>query len=105
MEASVYTQAFEAGNEEADLLLSPNPYGFDFFESHFASSSAPAPVPTPAQAVHQPTNQDGNLDLEQLSATRQPNEQYNTPSQIYAISIPSLQVRLIKSYFANFIYI
>ncbi|KAJ9052300.1 hypothetical protein DSO57_1035638 [Entomophthora muscae] len=40
--------------------------------STFMSSSAPAPVPNPAQAAHQPTNQDGNLDSEQLSATTQP---------------------------------
>ncbi|KAJ9082815.1 hypothetical protein DSO57_1000800 [Entomophthora muscae] len=67
-----YTQAFEAGNKEADLLLTPNPYGFDLFSSHLVSSSAPAPVPTPAQDTHQTTNQDGNLDLEQLPAITQP---------------------------------
>ncbi|KAJ9051539.1 hypothetical protein DSO57_1003888 [Entomophthora muscae] len=50
----------------------PNPYGFDLFESHLVSSSAPAPVSTPTQAACQPTNQDGNLDLEQLPATTQP---------------------------------
>ncbi|KAJ9081935.1 hypothetical protein DSO57_1009639 [Entomophthora muscae] len=72
VEAPVYTQAFEAGNKEADLLPSPDPYGFDFFESHLASSSALAPTPTPAQAAHQPTNQDGNLNPEQLPATSQP---------------------------------
>ncbi|KAJ9085821.1 hypothetical protein DSO57_1010161 [Entomophthora muscae] len=72
VEAPVYTQAFEAGNKEADLLLTPNPYGFDLFSNHLVSSSSPAPVPTPAQAAHQPTNQDGNLDLEQLPATSQP---------------------------------
>ncbi|KAJ9055458.1 hypothetical protein DSO57_1003955 [Entomophthora muscae] len=43
----VYTQAFEAGNKEADLYLTPDPYGFDLFSSHTVSSSAPAPVPTP----------------------------------------------------------
>ncbi|KAJ9064887.1 hypothetical protein DSO57_1025610 [Entomophthora muscae] len=74
VEAPVYTQAFEAGNKEADLLLTPVPYGFDLFESHLVSSSAPvpAPVPTPTQAAHPPTNQDGNLDLEQLPAASQP---------------------------------
>ncbi|KAJ9050979.1 hypothetical protein DSO57_1009063 [Entomophthora muscae] len=72
VEAPVYTQAFEAGNKEDDLYLTPNPYGFDLFSSHIVSSSAPAPVPTPSQAAHQPTNQDGNLDLEQLPATTQP---------------------------------
>ncbi|KAJ9060405.1 hypothetical protein DSO57_1031234 [Entomophthora muscae] len=51
VEAPVYTQAFEVGNKEADLLLNPNPYGFDLFESHLASSSALAPTPTPAQAA------------------------------------------------------
>ncbi|KAJ9070397.1 hypothetical protein DSO57_1008438 [Entomophthora muscae] len=72
VEAPVYTQAFEAGNKEADLYLTPDPYGFDLFNSHFASSSSPNPVPTPAQASCQPTNQDDNLDLELLPATSQP---------------------------------
>ncbi|KAJ9062970.1 hypothetical protein DSO57_1004915 [Entomophthora muscae] len=72
VEAPVYTQAFEASNKEADLLLSPNSYGFDLFSSHLVSSSAPAPVPTPTQAVCQPINKDGNLNLEQLPATDQP---------------------------------
>ncbi|KAJ9063632.1 hypothetical protein DSO57_1038837 [Entomophthora muscae] len=36
VEAPVYTQGFEAGNKEADLLLSPNPYDFDLFKSHLA---------------------------------------------------------------------
>ncbi|KAJ9077723.1 hypothetical protein DSO57_1013988 [Entomophthora muscae] len=54
VEAPVYTQAFEAGSEEADLYLTPNPYGFDLFSSHVVSSSAPAPIPTPTQASCQP---------------------------------------------------
>ncbi|KAJ9060714.1 hypothetical protein DSO57_1028008 [Entomophthora muscae] len=62
VEEPVYTQAFEVGNEEADLYLTPSPYGFDLFSSHLASSSALALTPTPAQAAHQPANQDGNLD-------------------------------------------
>ncbi|KAJ9064052.1 hypothetical protein DSO57_1034500 [Entomophthora muscae] len=72
VEVPVYTQAFEAGNKEADLLLTPDPYGFDLFSSHLVSNSAPAPLSTHAQASHQQTNQDDNLDLEQLPATSQP---------------------------------
>ncbi|KAJ9072463.1 hypothetical protein DSO57_1027278 [Entomophthora muscae] len=72
VEAPVYTQAFEAGNKKADLYLIPDPYGFELFNSHFVSSSALAPIPTPTQAASQPTNQDGNLDSEQLLATSQP---------------------------------
>ncbi|KAJ9084646.1 hypothetical protein DSO57_1022133 [Entomophthora muscae] len=72
VEAPIYTQAFEAGNKEADLYLTTNPYGFDLFSGHIVSSSAPAPIPTPAQAACQPTNQDGNLDLEHLPTASQP---------------------------------
>ncbi|KAJ9077020.1 hypothetical protein DSO57_1020647 [Entomophthora muscae] len=39
VEAPVYIQAFEAGNKEADLLLSPDPYGFDLF--HHARNYLP----------------------------------------------------------------
>ncbi|KAJ9088485.1 hypothetical protein DSO57_1022596 [Entomophthora muscae] len=72
VEAPIYTQAFEAGNKEADLYLIPDPYGFDLFNSHLVSSSSPAPVPTLAQTACQPTNQDGNPDLEHLPANSQP---------------------------------
>ncbi|KAJ9080207.1 hypothetical protein DSO57_1027482 [Entomophthora muscae] len=63
MEAPVYTQVFDVDNKEADLYLTPNPYGFDLFESHLVSNSAP----TPAQAANQPANQNRNPDLEQIA--------------------------------------
>ncbi|KAJ9058732.1 hypothetical protein DSO57_1009326 [Entomophthora muscae] len=37
-EAPVYTQAFEAGNKEANLYLTPDLYGFDLFSSHAANA-------------------------------------------------------------------
>ncbi|KAJ9067236.1 hypothetical protein DSO57_1001349 [Entomophthora muscae] len=72
VEAPVYTQAFDAGNKEADLYLTSNPYGFDLFNSHLASSSVPAPLPTPSQATNQPVNQNDNPDLKQIHAISQP---------------------------------
>ncbi|KAJ9089021.1 hypothetical protein DSO57_1017126 [Entomophthora muscae] len=69
VEAPVYTQAFEAGNKEADLYLTTNQFGFDLFSSHLVSSSTPAPFPTPIQGAKQPANQNGNPGLEQLSTT------------------------------------
>ena len=50
-------KVFDVGNEEADLYLTPNPYDFEFFNSHFAPSSTPAPLPTPSQAANQQANQ------------------------------------------------
>ncbi|KAJ9080271.1 hypothetical protein DSO57_1026696 [Entomophthora muscae] len=40
VKAPVYTQAFEAGNKEANLYLTPDPYGFDLFSSHIVVETA-----------------------------------------------------------------
>ncbi|KAJ9076804.1 hypothetical protein DSO57_1022752 [Entomophthora muscae] len=66
VEAPVYSQAFDAGNKEADLYLTHDPYGFDLFNSHFMSSSAPTSLPTPAKAANQPTNQNGSVRAQGL---------------------------------------
>ncbi|KAJ9082275.1 hypothetical protein DSO57_1006060 [Entomophthora muscae] len=72
VEAPVYIQVFDADNKEADLYLTPSPYGFDLFESHLVSCSAPAPLPIPTQAANQLDNQNDNPALEQLSASSHP---------------------------------
>ncbi|KAJ9049851.1 hypothetical protein DSO57_1020269 [Entomophthora muscae] len=51
-ETLVYTQAFEAGNKEADLYLTPDPNGFDLFNSHFAPSATPTPVQQLPELTH-----------------------------------------------------
>ncbi|KAJ9061446.1 hypothetical protein DSO57_1020659 [Entomophthora muscae] len=38
-DATVYTHAFEAGNKEANLYLTPDPYGFDLFSSHVVNAT------------------------------------------------------------------
>ncbi|KAJ9087351.1 hypothetical protein DSO57_1034248 [Entomophthora muscae] len=55
VKAPVYTQIFDVGNKEADLYLTSNPYGFEFFSSHLVSSSAPALFPDPTPGANQPT--------------------------------------------------
>ncbi|KAJ9076905.1 hypothetical protein DSO57_1021879 [Entomophthora muscae] len=72
MEALVYTQVFDVGNKKAELYLTADPYEFDLFESHLASSSAPVFLPTPAHASNQPANQNGNPGLKQLPTNTQP---------------------------------
>ncbi|KAJ9061962.1 hypothetical protein DSO57_1015604 [Entomophthora muscae] len=59
------------GNKEADLYLTPDPYVFDLFSSHLASSSAPVPFPDPIQGTNFQANQYSNLGLEQLPANSQ----------------------------------
>ncbi|KAJ9049539.1 hypothetical protein DSO57_1023451 [Entomophthora muscae] len=41
VEAPFYTQAFEAGNKEANLYLTLNPYGFDLFNIVRIDNSLP----------------------------------------------------------------
>ncbi|KAJ9088611.1 hypothetical protein DSO57_1021376 [Entomophthora muscae] len=54
MKAPVYSQAFDEGNKEEDLFLTPNPYGFDLFNSHLSLALPSLTYPPPHKL---PTNQ------------------------------------------------
>ncbi|KAJ9089681.1 hypothetical protein DSO57_1010178 [Entomophthora muscae] len=70
------------------ITLTPDPYGFDLFNSHMVSSSAPDPIPIPTQAASQSTNKDDKLDLEQLPATGQPALSQPIRLQLLQPSVP-----------------